>query len=324
MPLSLYPQVLTEQHLREAYPEHWTPELKQTVFLWLRDLQTGFRPLTPRSIQTMRERFLRYTIFLKNELHLTPLPLKDCLEVKTVYRAISAFPIESYSNRHNTFYAIHSLARFLIRIGELEECYLTQLKKFRPRRVLPPKRTVLRDVETLEVVRNAIQPENFRSPWICLLLRTLIETLVHTGLRNAELCKLRLEDVDLADRRLIVQLGKGRKPRQVGISKVLLGYLEAYLEERSKRNPTSDHFFLSNINSPLTPTSLGRLIKKVSHLSGQQITTHGLRRTFATLNAEQGRPLHLIQLALGHSDIRTTQEYLMTDQEAVIDAMKEW
>jgi len=48
------------------------------------------------------------------------------------------------------------------------------------------------------------------------------------------------------------------------------------------------------------------------------------RRTFATLNAEQGRPLHLIQLALGHTDIRTTQEYLMSDQETVIEAMKEW
>jgi len=70
--------------------------------------------------------------------------------------------------------------------------------------------------------------------------------------------------------------------------------------------------------------SLGRLIKKLSKLSGIYITAHGLRRTFATLNAEQGRPLHLIQLALGHTDIRTTQEYLMTDEEAVIDAMKNW
>jgi len=69
---------------------------------------------------------------------------------------------------------------------------------------------------------------------------------------------------------------------------------------------------------------LGRVIKKLSSLSGIAITAHGLRRTFATLNAEQGKPLHLIQLALGHSDIRTTQEYLMSDQEAVIEAMKDW
>ena len=51
------------------------------------------------------------------------------------------------------------------------------------------------------------------------------------------------------------------------------------------------------------------------------IAAHGLRRTFATLNAEEGRPLHLIQKALGHSDITTTQGYLMSEQEAVIEAM---
>jgi site-specific recombinase XerD len=32
----------------------------------------------------------------------------------------------------------------------------------------------------------------------------------------------------------------------------------------------------------------------------------------------------LIQMALGHSDITTTQGYLMSDQEAVIEAMQDW
>jgi site-specific recombinase XerD len=32
----------------------------------------------------------------------------------------------------------------------------------------------------------------------------------------------------------------------------------------------------------------------------------------------------MIQLALGHSDIRTTQEYLMTDENQVIQAMRDW
>jgi site-specific recombinase XerD len=42
------------------------------------------------------------------------------------------------------------------------------------------------------------------------------------------------------------------------------------------------------------------------------------------LNANNGKPLHLIQLALGHSDIRTTQEYLMTDESQVVEAMRHW
>lgn len=38
--------------------------------------------------------------------------------------------------------------------------------------------------------------------------------------------------------------------------------------------------------------------------------------------AEAGRPLHLIQKALGHTDIWTTQDYLMSNEQAVIEAMQ--
>ena len=110
----------------------------------------------------------------------------------------------------------------------------------------------------------------------------------------------------------------------MGIPASLLPTLQTYLEKRLKRRTDHPHFFLNSEGAPFHTVSLGRVIKKLSDLSGVKITAHGLRRTFATLNAEQGRPLHLIQLALGHTDIRTTQEYLMSDEETVIEAMKDW
>jgi integrase len=323
MKQSLYPQKLTPEHLISGFPNHWDKNLKDTVSLWLKDLQTGMRPLTPRTIQTLRERFIRYSFIIQESAE-QKLSLESCLAVKTVYRAITSFPIESYSNRHNTYYSIHSLARFLIRLGELDEGYLLQLKKFRPKRVVPPKRTVLRDLGTLEQVRQSIENHPYRSPWQYCVVRTLIEILAQTGLRNSELCHLTLDDVDMANQRITVYLGKGRKNRQLGIPAALVPYLERYLSLRLKAPIDSTRLMLNSEYTPFNPTSLGRVIKRVSELSGLPITTHGLRRTFATLNAEQGRPLHLIQLALGHSDIRTTQEYLMTDQEAVIEAMKGW
>jgi len=131
-------------------------------------------------------------------------------------------------------------------------------------------------------------------------------------------------DVSLGNGVIRIQLGKGRKNRQIGISKSLLPYLQNYLATRHLLETQFAHFFLNLRGKSYNPSSLGLIIKKLSVLSGIAITTHGLRRTFATLNAEQGKPLHLIQLALGHSDVRTTQEYLMSDQEAVIEAMKRY
>jgi integrase len=65
-------------------------------------------------------------------------------------------------------------------------------------------------------------------------------------------------------------------------------------------------------------------IARIAKRSGLKITAHGLRRTFATLNANAGKSLQLIQLALGHSDISTTQEYLMADQRTAAMEMKGW
>jgi integrase len=99
------------------------------------------------------------------------------------------------------------------------------------------------------------------------------------------------------------------------------------LEQRRKQPiPTEPEspFFLKGKQIPLKPVNIARMIQKISKRIGHPITAHGLRRTFTILNAEQGRPLHLIQKALGHSDITTTQGYLMSDQEAVIEAMQGW
>ncbi len=114
MALSLFPSHLTPEHLEAAYPIHWDIELQQTVRFWLKDLQNGMRPLTLRTIQTTRERFFRYTLILKTAYNYNSLSLATCLDLKIVYDVISSFPIESYSNRHNTFYAIFSLARYLL------------------------------------------------------------------------------------------------------------------------------------------------------------------------------------------------------------------
>jgi site-specific recombinase XerD len=296
---SLYPQKLTQAHLESGFPDHWDTDLTQTISLWLKDLQNGMRPLTLRTIQTFRERFIRYT-FLIQDLKAEALSLQDCLAVKTLYKAITSFPIESYSNRHNTYYAIHSLARFLIRLGELEDGYLVQLKKFRPKRVVPPKRTVLRDLETLEQVRQVIKNYPYNSKWQYLAVRTLIEILAQTGLRNSEVCHLTLEHVDLDAQRITVYLGKGRKNRQLGIPAALVSYLQDYLTLRLKTPIQSPYFMLNSEYTPFNPTSLGRVIKRVSELSGfahyntwvteNLCDTERRARATASLDSTRSRP----------------------------------
>ncbi len=325
----LYFQDVTDEVIDRIYPDFWDDNLKTMARLWLKDLKNGVSPVTSRTLHTYRDRFIRYTVRLqesktKGISELVELSLDTCLAFPSIYEAISSFDIESFSNRHNTYYSIHSFVRFLIRLDRLDDNYLNKLKKIRPRRVIAPKRTVLRDEKEIEKFMLAVSQDNFRSIWGYESTKAIILTLMYTGLRCLELCSLTFNDIDMDEGKIIVRLGKGRKTRQIGILRELKPILEAYLARRKALNIEGDRVFLNGDYKPYHTVSLGRLLKKLSNLADVTITAHGLRRTFATMNAEKGRPLHLIQLALGHSDIRTTQEYLMSDQEAVIEAMKEW
>lgn len=322
----LFPSRYNEKNIFN-FPDYWDNDLKQWVTLWIQDLQSGVKPATPQTVRTFRGRFIRYTAYIKEQSDQPKVSLSQCLDIKMLYSRISSFPIESYSNRHNTYFAVKSFSLFLIKLEHLEESFLTKLKPLRPKRVVPAKKTVLRDKDKVQQFRSAIAPEHFESNWSYLTVTTIMETLIQTGLRSSELTALRMQDIDLENSRLTVYLGKGRKTRVLGIPTSLQYILASYLEQRTKQLiPATEEspFFLNGKRLPLQSVNIARMTQKISMRIGVPITAHGLRRTFATLNAEKGRPLHLIQKALGHSDITTTQGYLMSDQEAVIEAMQDW
>jgi integrase/recombinase XerD len=65
-------------------------------------------------------------------------------------------------------------------------------------------------------------------------------------------------------------------------------------------------------------------IRRIGKRAGVDVSPHALRRAFVTINANKGRSLVMLQMACGHSDIKTTRSYCKTSEEEMINAMKEW
>ena len=316
------------QRIRTAIPTFWSDELKRLFDLWCKDMRNGLSPYTPVTAQTFERRFILYTR-RQFEGTSSDLTLKEAFELTAVYAALTSYSIESYSNRHNMLYSLISFAKFLVKMGLFEEAFIDQLRKFRPKRVIPARKTVLREATDVEHLLNSIESKQYESVYSRILDRTLVLTFMQSGLRVAELCKLNMSDVDLENRIINVYLGKGRKNRKVGVTNTLYHMLRSYLESRSKRliekaNINEDAFFVNRRGVRIKTADITRRLLKLARYAELDITPHGLRRTFATIHANNGKPLNMIQLALGHSDIRTTQEYLMTDEKQVIAAMKDW
>ena len=149
----------------------------------------------------------------------------------------------------------------------------------------------------------------------------ILELFYASGLRLSELCKARIENMDL-DEGFIRVTGKGNKTRIVpvgGKARVALG--EYMKNERSKlvKSKTSSWIFLSMRGGSLSPERVREIVKQRAQNAGieQNVYPHLLRHSFATHLLQNGADLRVIQDMLGHADIATTQIYTHVDQKGL-------
>jgi len=143
--------------------------------------------------------------------------------------------------------------------------------------------------------------------------RLIIAMLYGCGLRNHELCNLRISDVDFDRETVFIRKQKGNYDRYVPLSDHLQRGLKAYLETE---NPI-EYLFNSQVtkkghSQKMTTSGVGWVIKENRSKIGtnKQITAHVLRHTYATHLLEAGLNIVSLKELLGHAYIETTLIYL--------------
>lgn len=140
--------------------------------------------------------------------------------------------------------------------------------------------------------------------------RAVLALLLATGIREAELCDLRVRDLrarmDDGALALRVTEGKGKKARKVpyGDHVGVLRIVDEWLD--GQPGPMARVF-------PFTTRTVQRIVDRYPIVENGQplkITPHSLRRTYARRLYEAGVPLAAIQQNMGHADARTTMGYI--------------
>jgi len=155
--------------------------------------------------------------------------------------------------------------------------------------------------------------------------RLILELLYGSGLRNGELCAIRLADIDEGKQELRVR-GKGKKQRIAIMLDTAVAALEQYLPERRARMsaakpPLRHELLLVNARGgPLTTRSVGRIVKHLAVAAGlpADVHPHTLRHAFGTHLLAAGADLRVIQELLGHARLSTTQRYTQLTPEQVL------
>jgi integron integrase len=177
--------------------------------------------------------------------------------------------------------------------------------------------------------------------------RLIALLLYGSGLRLGEALRLRVKDVDLVRKEILVRQGKGDKDRVTMLPEALFGFIRetiAAVDQRRRRDielgirvPLPDALDVKYpaaptelgwqwlfparrvrrgksgtlYRLPLHPTAVQRAVRKAVRRAGvtKPASCHTFRHSFATHLLEDHYDIRTVQELLGHRDLRTTMIY---------------
>jgi site-specific recombinase XerD len=146
-----------------------------------------------------------------------------------------------------------------------------------------------------------------------LMHRAMLMTLYATGLRRAELCHLKVSDIDSERMVIHVRQGKGARDRDVLLTPKLLETLREYWRWMKPRT----YLFPGTVKNwradePITEKIVWTAMAEAAKRAGitKHVSPHTLRHSFATHMLEAGADLRTIQVLLGHAKLAHTTIYL--------------
>ena len=141
--------------------------------------------------------------------------------------------------------------------------------------------------------------------------KTIFMLVYGSGLRIGEVANLRVEDIDSKNMRIFVRAGKGNKERYTILSKQSLDMLREYWR-KYRQHKRRGRIFLSETGKAITVGVIREHFRKYRKKAkiNEKVTLHTLRHNFATDLIERGATLIQVKELMGHSNIRSTMEYI--------------
>lgn len=152
--------------------------------------------------------------------------------------------------------------------------------------------------------------------------QVLLEFMLTSGCRVAEVSGLNREDVDIENRTARVT-GKGKKIRHVHFTDKCALLMEQYLDTTQNQ---SQAIFISEKGERLGTRRIQQILQEMGEDAGLSVRLHPhrLRHTFATDLLSKGADLGFIGDELGHSDISTTQIYARLPQNEIVSMYRKF
>jgi len=235
---------------------------------------------------------------------------------------IKAKTISSYKAKLQKRYAKSSVVYMMISIRWLFRfLFMNRLIKWDYQLITVPKdyfnkHFTVAEPEDIRRIIDGMRVENFRE----LRNKTIIAFLASSGMRNAELCDIKIGDLKIDEKYANIVSKKSDEPRMIFWDDLTKDLLEQYLDER-KQWSKCDNLFISTDNRrkghKLTTRTIQRVVKDSVP---KEITPHSFRHALGMSAVKAGIHARYIQKILGHKNLNSSQVYMRYYDNDVVDA----
>lgn len=214
---------------------------------------------------------------------------------------------------------IKNLKRMLNRLIELEIIDHNPISNFKP------LKTVKKDIqyvddETASKVLNLAYNKASAFPYIRNFIGLLI--MYETGIRLNELINIHNSNIDFNENSIKLVFTKTSYERIVYISEETSKYLQSFIN----KNKLTNSYLMINpkTNEPIDKRDFARYIRNLGkelNISSS-ISPHKWRHGFATTSLMNGADIFYIKEILGHTSLQTTQIYLHSSKDFLMEQHK--
>ena len=225
--------------------------------------------------------------------------LKQIQTINPSIQQIEDYVFNLYKNEKK--YSYNHIVNNLASIEKYVRFKGKEVKFARPKK---PKRLIKDFLSESEVSRIISKTKNIRE-------KAIITLLAYTGVRNQELCDLKVGDLDFGENTVRVLKGKNSKERVVNMSgectKILLKYLSGF-----PRSEDSSLFTSLIHNNKYRTWDLRKLVRVVSKREkiDKRVYPHLFRHSLASNLLKRGANIFMIKEQLGHDYLESTLIYL--------------
>ena len=255
-----------------------------------------------------------YLNMVSHFLREVKVPLKE-IQVQDVNQYIASLKKGDKPQTYlrTLWYCLNRYFGYLVRTGEVGENIMERVikPKAKPNREI--KRTCLTPEEYQLLLSAARRdPDDWQSARNTAIIRILIET----GIRVSALTEINVEDI-LPEQHAIRITDKENKTTDYPISIEVMKDLLAWFGQRrltKGKRPNEPALFLSARGARLQAEGVREIfIRYKDAVPGKHITPHKLRASFATNLYNQTGDIRLVQEAMNHAKIATTELYIQSD-----------